>query len=99
MGLIAYLREIPFRHLLSCSCVFVVAGLGFRQIRRWYRLRHIPGPSGAGWSVWWQLSGALSGRYHERLGEAAREYGMSIFTSRCHTLRLSAMLCLLTQLS
>jgi hypothetical protein len=46
-----------------------------RLIRRWYRLRHIPGPTGAGWSSWWQLRGALSGRYHEDLKNVADQFG------------------------
>ncbi|KAL6876781.1 cytochrome P450 [Trichoderma novae-zelandiae] len=46
-----------------------------RQIYLWQRLRHIPGPTSAGWTIWWQLSGAMSGRYHERLKDVADTYG------------------------
>ncbi|GFP56527.1 cytochrome P450 monooxygenase ABA1 [Trichoderma asperellum] len=46
-----------------------------RRIYFWQRLRHIPGPTTAAWTIWWQLSNALSGRYHERLKEAADTYG------------------------
>jgi hypothetical protein len=49
-----------------------------RRIYYWQRLRHIPGPTSAAWTIWWQLSNALSGRYHERLKEAADTYGMKI---------------------
>lgn len=50
-----------------------------RRIYYWQRLRHIPGPASAAWTIWWQLSNALSGRYHERLKQAADTYGMNSF--------------------
>jgi hypothetical protein len=50
---------------------------GFYLVQRWYRLCHIPGPKGAGWSSWWQLRGAQGGRYHEHLKNAADEFGLS----------------------
>jgi hypothetical protein len=46
-----------------------------RLVQRWNRLRHIPGPDGVGWSSWWQLRGALSGRYHEHLKNASDQFG------------------------
>ncbi|KAH7196656.1 cytochrome P450 [Fusarium flagelliforme] len=46
-----------------------------RLVQRWNRLRHIPGPNGVGWSSWWQLRGALSGRYHEHLKNASDQFG------------------------
>ena len=46
-----------------------------RLVQRWHRLRHIPGPKGTGWSSWWQLRGALSGRYHEHLKNASDQFG------------------------
>ncbi|KAI9172175.1 Cytochrome P450 monooxygenase ABA1 [Paramyrothecium foliicola] len=75
MGFLARLGEMPLRIYMSCACAAVIVGLGVNQFRLWYRLRHIPGPKGAAWSVWWQLSNALGGRYHERLREAAGEFG------------------------
>lgn len=57
---------------LFAILVFVVV---LRQVRLWYRLRHIPGPRLARWSVVWQLAGALSGRYDLWLKEASDNYG------------------------
>ncbi|PTB55260.1 hypothetical protein M431DRAFT_520506 [Trichoderma harzianum CBS 226.95] len=65
----------PLTIYLSNFClIFLVAFLA-RQVCCWQRLRHIPGPTIAGWTIWWQLSNALSGRYHEHLKEAADTYG------------------------
>ncbi|KAK5992623.1 Cytochrome P450 monooxygenase ABA1 [Cladobotryum mycophilum] len=61
--------------ILTCACAGVVFVFIIRPVYTWYRLRHIPGPPSAGWSLWWQLSGALGGRYHEELKEAADRYG------------------------
>ncbi|TFB02282.1 hypothetical protein CCMA1212_005667 [Trichoderma ghanense] len=60
--------------LSNISLVFLLVFLA-RRIYLWQRLRHIPGPPSAAWTIWWQLSGAMSGRYHERLKEAADTYG------------------------
>ncbi|KAL7811228.1 cytochrome P450 [Trichoderma aethiopicum] len=62
---------------VNLSTIFLLLLFIFlaRRIYLWQRLRHIPGPPGAGWTIWWQLSGAMSGRYHERLKEAADTYG------------------------
>ncbi|KAF5558637.1 pisatin demethylase (cytochrome P450) [Fusarium mexicanum] len=59
---------------LQVTLVLLIAQL-FRLVRRWSRLRHIPGPARAGWSSWWQCQGALSGRYHEHLKNAADQFG------------------------
>ncbi|UKZ75590.1 hypothetical protein TrVFT333_003278 [Trichoderma virens FT-333] len=60
---------------LSNFCLIFLVAFVARRIYRWQRLRHIPGPTSAAWTIWWQLSSALSGRYHERLKEAADTYG------------------------
>lgn len=72
MGL---LSELSSTTLYLQAIFLIVFGQITRLIRRWYRLRHIPGPTGAGWSSWWQLRGALSGRYHEHLKDAADQFG------------------------
>lgn len=59
---------------LQVTLVLLIAQL-FRLVRRWSRLRHIPGPASAGWTSWWQCRGALSGRYHEHLKNAADQFG------------------------
>ncbi|KAH6900409.1 cytochrome P450 [Thelonectria olida] len=76
MGLLIRLDSTP-----SLPSLFVGAVLGLivvavtRKVRRWSRLRHIPGPKLAAWSTWWQLREALGGRYHESLKEVADTYG------------------------
>ncbi|KAJ3514671.1 hypothetical protein NM208_g15042 [Fusarium decemcellulare] len=72
MGLLA---GLTWARLYLGAFVFLITAIVARQVRRWYRLRHIPGPRGAGWSTWWQLNGALSGRYHEHLKDAADQFG------------------------
>ena len=80
---------------LTQVCLQVIAILLITQIvrliQRWYRLRHIPGPKGAAWSTWWQLRGALSGRYHERPKNAADQFGMKalLFSLVCRTSSLT----------
>ncbi|EFY88108.1 benzoate 4-monooxygenase cytochrome P450 [Metarhizium acridum CQMa 102] len=39
------------------------------------RLKHIPGPPGAGLSIWWLLRSTLGGRTHLDLYEVCRKYG------------------------
>lgn len=56
-------------------CVTALVFLAVRQFWQWHRLRHIPGPTSAGWTKWWQLRSAMGGAYHERLKEAAEKYG------------------------
>ncbi|EGR50279.1 uncharacterized protein TRIREDRAFT_105768 [Trichoderma reesei QM6a] len=60
---------------LSSICLVFFFVYIARSIYLWQRLRHIPGPPSAAWTIWWQLSGAMSGRYHERLKDAADTHG------------------------
>ncbi|KAJ3494719.1 hypothetical protein NLG97_g3900 [Lecanicillium saksenae] len=56
----------------------VIAAIAYficRQIWVWHRLRHIPGPWSASWSLWWQLRGAMSGDFPQILKETIDEYG------------------------
>ncbi|CAM1504386.1 Fc.00g019770.m01.CDS01 [Cosmosporella sp. VM-42] len=76
MALLVHLREAPSSTgLVLGAAVALFVTLIVRQVRLWHRLRHIPGPRLAGWSTWWQLREALSGRYHERLKHAAEVHG------------------------
>ncbi|RDW65159.1 hypothetical protein BP5796_09851 [Coleophoma crateriformis] len=45
------------------------------RIRTWLRLRHIPGPSFAGFSRFWLLRKALGGRFHLDTAEACEKFG------------------------
>ncbi|KAL7786367.1 cytochrome P450 [Trichoderma ceciliae] len=65
----------PMSSYLSNVCLIFFVAFVVRRVYFWHRLRHVPGPAGAAWTIWWQLSSALSGRYHERLKEAADSYG------------------------
>ncbi|KAG9507987.1 hypothetical protein J7337_001544 [Fusarium musae] len=70
-----FLTDQPLTRIcLRVTLVLLIAQL-FRVVRRWSRLRHIPGPASAGWTSWWQCRGALSGRYHEHLKNAADQFG------------------------
>ncbi|KAL7956776.1 cytochrome P450 [Trichoderma compactum] len=65
----------PLTIYLSNICLVFLVAILARRVYCWQRLRHIPGPTSAGWTIWWQLSSALSGRCHERLKRAADTYG------------------------
>ncbi|KAE9374995.1 pisatin demethylase [Stipitochalara longipes BDJ] len=55
--------------------VLVASAVIFR-VRRWLRLRHIPGPPLAGWSkAAWLLRKALGGRFHLDTAEVCEKYG------------------------
>ncbi|KAH8734711.1 cytochrome P450 [Ilyonectria robusta] len=76
MGLLVHLGSASSSSSLVVGAVLgLIAAVLTRRVRRWSRLRHIPGPRIAGWSTWWQLRSALSGRYHERLKEQADLHG------------------------
>lgn len=74
MPLLPYLSDLPFASLLS-ALIFLT--LCLHRVYLWHRLRHIPGPMLASWSVGWQLTGALSGRYHKWLKDAVDKHGKS----------------------
>ncbi|KAM3533367.1 hypothetical protein MY4038_003374, partial [Beauveria bassiana] len=75
MALFAALESCFLSDLAVYTLTATVAVLLFCQIRAWYRLRHIPGPWSAPWSVWWQLRGAMSGVFPQTLKEATDRYG------------------------
>ena len=62
-------QVIAVSSLALATCV-VITGL-----LRWQRLKHIPGPAGAGWSKWWMLRNTLSGNMHLATTEACKKYG------------------------
>lgn len=75
MALSAALSGCSVVVLLSYALLVAVIVSSLRQARLWYRLRHIPGPRLASWSIWWQLRGALSGDLPQLLKAATDEYG------------------------
>lgn len=79
MALFAALESCFLSDLAVYTLTATVAVLLFCQIRAWYRLRHIPGPWSAPWSVWWQLRGAMSGVFPQTLKEATDRYGVLCF--------------------
>jgi len=46
-----------------------------RFVWSWRRLRHVPGPAGAGWSPVWLVRKLTSGYFHEHMREASDKYG------------------------
>lgn len=56
-------------------CLAAIISLAIYQVLLWYPLRHIPGPTSAGWSMWWQFRACMGGEYDERLREVADKYG------------------------
>jgi hypothetical protein len=76
---------------LSSICLVFFFVYIARSIYLWQRLRHIPGPPSAAWTIWWQLSGAMSGRYHERLKDAADTHGsLSSHHTIIHTPKINS---------
>ncbi|ERS98938.1 hypothetical protein HMPREF1624_04131 [Sporothrix schenckii ATCC 58251] len=75
-------------HLLwtgaTWTSVGLVLGLTFlayfaaTTVKTWHRLRHIPGPRGAGFSKWWLLRNTLGGNLHLATKAACRQYGSLI---------------------
>ncbi|KAJ6781568.1 hypothetical protein PWT90_01563 [Aphanocladium album] len=61
--------------LAAYTVIAAIAYFILRQLWAWNRLRHIPGPWSASWSLWWQLRGAMSGDFPQILKEATDEYG------------------------
>ncbi|KAK5653208.1 hypothetical protein OQA88_9106 [Cercophora sp. LCS_1] len=67
--------------LLQAPPTLVAAFLAFgiyifiSRFRTWYRLRHIPGPTSAGWSKLWLLKHQLGGRLPKDLADACEKYG------------------------
>ncbi|KAH6846992.1 pisatin demethylase [Chaetomium sp. MPI-CAGE-AT-0009] len=54
----------------------LVATFVVQRLRRWYRLRHIPGPPLAGFSRWfWLVPTARSGQLPERMRQVESKYG------------------------
>ncbi|OAA68396.1 benzoate 4-monooxygenase cytochrome p450 [Niveomyces insectorum RCEF 264] len=45
------------------------------SLASWNRLRHIPGPPGAGFSKWWMLRNTLGGHLHLATKAACKQYG------------------------
>ncbi|KAB5554850.1 pisatin demethylase [Coniochaeta sp. 2T2.1] len=61
--------------LFSASVVVLLLYLLLSSIRQYYRLSHIPGPPGAGFSKWWLIGRITSGRTHLDYYEVCEEYG------------------------
>jgi hypothetical protein len=61
--------------VLSVSILGLFAWLILSCITQYFRLRHIPGPRGAGFSKWWLIGRITSGRTHLDYYEACEKYG------------------------
>jgi hypothetical protein len=61
----------------------LVASAVVSRVRRWRRLRHIPGPLLAGWSkAAWLLRKALGGRFHLDTAEVCEKYGRYLYIAK-----------------
>lgn len=65
--------QTPTTALLGLG-VFVI-GLIILRIRDFARLKHIPGPSLAGWTDLWMIRAQASGRMNLIMQEVTNEYG------------------------
>jgi hypothetical protein len=68
------------RLVLGLLGMIIAVGL-LKRIRNWQRLRHIPGPFGAGILEWWHLKNTMGGRMHLDTVEACEKYGLIQCTS------------------
>jgi hypothetical protein len=75
-----YLTRDSKTTTLSASIAALFAYLLFSSITQYFRLRHIPGPPGAGFSKWWLIGRITSGRTHLDYYEVCEKYGASNFT-------------------
>ncbi len=74
MGVLERLIE----HSAAVTAVIVAGATAAALVssfRSWSRLRHVPGPKGAGWSKWWMLRNTLSGEMHLALKQACDDFG------------------------
>lgn len=55
--------------------VLLLAFVVFSYIKSWLRLRHIPGPTSWGWSVFPLFNVHLQGAIYDKFGELNRQYG------------------------
>lgn len=62
----------------------VVAYAVFARFRDWRRLKHIDGPSLAGWTDYWMIRSQLSGRMNLDLADVVREYGVYQYLVSIH---------------
>lgn len=60
--------------VVAVLTILIVAFIANR-VYIWYRLRHIPGPASAGFSMWWMLSNTMKGHMHLSLYDVCEEYG------------------------
>ncbi|KAL2135823.1 hypothetical protein VTI74DRAFT_6752 [Chaetomium olivicolor] len=64
------------RILYSLSLLLFVHGI--RRAKRWYRLRHIPGPPFAGWTSLWLTKRYLDGTFSKEVPALADQYVLEL---------------------
>jgi hypothetical protein len=55
--------------------LLILSYFTYTTVRAWYRLRHIPGPPGAGWSKWWLFKHTWDGTMYIESAEQCFKYG------------------------
>lgn len=65
---------------LTWSLYFITTSVSI-----WGRLRHIPGPSSAGFSKWWLIRRQMTGKLVLDLRDVCNKYGAKVSTTvTCH---------------
>jgi len=70
-----YLTKDARTTVFSACITALFAYLLVSSIAQYFRLRHIPGPPGAGFSKWWLVGRITSGRTHLDYYEVCEKYG------------------------
>ena len=74
-GALRFLTRDSKTTVLSASVAALLVYLLLSSIRQYFRLSHIPGPPGAGFSKWWLIGRITSGRTHRDYYEVCEKYG------------------------
>jgi hypothetical protein len=61
--------------VLAGLSLAVITYVAVASVSQWKRLKHVPGPTGTGWSKWWLLRNTLGGNMHLALERANNKYG------------------------
>ena len=61
--------------LALLACVTIVSALAVREFWSWYRLKHVPGPFWAGFSILYMNKQAMSGRMSSVFKELGEKFG------------------------
>jgi hypothetical protein len=94
VNLRSHITEDTKTIVLSGLVTALTAYLVVSSIVQYFRLRHIPGPAGAGISKWWLIRSITKGRSHLDYYKVCQKYGESTLRAYnvFHALRSPAAL-------